>query len=152
MTGLLVGVYAELVLLATRVLPLRGPVAVAGSRLAAATMFSPLRHWVQRAVDRRFNRTWYDAELMITAFAVRLQDATDLDAVRADPTSTVQRGWSPRTYRCGPASCSDDRPLGWDSALIRAAMAGQRRILSRQRLRFGPMLPTGMPSRALISA
>ena len=39
-----------------------------------------------------------------------------------------------------------------DSASISAAMAGWRRILSRQRLRVGPMLPTGMPSLALISA
>jgi len=29
-------------------------------------------------------------------------------------------------------------------ALISAAMAGQRPSLSRQRLRLGPMLPTGM--------
>ncbi len=32
---------------------------------------------------------------MITAFAVRLQDATDLDAVRADLTSTVHRALEP---------------------------------------------------------
>ena len=31
-------------------------------------------------------------------------------------------------------------------------MAGWRRNLSRQRLRYGPMLPIGMPSPALISA
>jgi hypothetical protein len=37
-------------------------------------------------------------------------------------------------------------------ALISAAMAGQRRSLSRQRLRLGPMLPIGMFSLALISA
>jgi hypothetical protein len=94
-TGLLVGVYAGLVLLATRVLPLRGSVAVAGSTLVAAAMFTPLRRRVQRVVDRRFNRTRYDAEPMITAFAARLQDATDLDAVRADLTSTVHQALEP---------------------------------------------------------
>jgi hypothetical protein len=46
-------------------------------------------------VDRRFNRTRYDAELMINAFAARLQDATDLDAVRADLTSTVHQALEP---------------------------------------------------------
>jgi len=61
--GLLVGVYTGLGLLATRVLPLHTPVAVAGSTLAAAAMFSPLRHRVQRVVDRRFNRTRYNGEL-----------------------------------------------------------------------------------------
>ena len=55
-TGLLVGVYAGLVLLATRVLSFHTPVAVAASTLAAAALFSQLRRRVQLAVDRRFNR------------------------------------------------------------------------------------------------
>jgi hypothetical protein len=94
-TGLLVGVYAGLVLLATRVLAVTSPVAVAAATLAAAALFSPLRSRVQLLVDRRFNRTRYDAGLMIAAFAARLQDATDVDAVRADLAATVQRALEP---------------------------------------------------------
>jgi hypothetical protein len=94
-TGLLLGVYAGLVLLATQVLRFHGSVAVAASTLVAAALFTPLRSRVQRLVDRRFNRTRYDAELMITAFAARLQDATDLDAVRSDLASTVHRALEP---------------------------------------------------------
>ena len=94
-TGLLVGVYAGLVLLATRVLAVTSPVAVAAATLAAAALFSPLRSRVQLLVDRRFNRTRYDAGLMVAAFAARLQDATDVDAVRADLAATVQRALQP---------------------------------------------------------
>jgi hypothetical protein len=88
-TGLLVGVYAGLVLLATQVLRFSSPVAVAASTLAAAALFSPVRRRVQRAVDRRFNRARYDADRTVTLFAARLQDAVDLDTVQADLLATV---------------------------------------------------------------
>ena len=94
-TGLLVGVYTGLVLLATRVLPASHPVAVAGATLAAAALFSPLRSRVQRAVDRRFNRARYDAHRMVTAFAARLKDAVDVDTVREDLTGVVSRALEP---------------------------------------------------------
>ena len=94
-TGLLVGVYAGLVLLATQVLRFSSPVAVAASTLAAAALFSPLRRKVQRIVDRRFNRARYDADAAVTAFAGRLQDAVDLDAVRADLLGSVMAALEP---------------------------------------------------------
>ena len=95
-TGLLVGVYAGLVLLATQVLGLHTPVAVAAATLAAAALFSPIRLRVQRMVDRRFNRARYDAEATVAAFAARLKDAVDLDTVRDDLASMVQTGTGTR--------------------------------------------------------
>ena len=95
MTAMLVGVYAGLVLLTSRILPSHTQVAVAASTLVAAALFTPLRHRVQTVVDRRFNRAHYDAELTVAAFAARLQDATDLDAVRADLAATVHRALEP---------------------------------------------------------
>jgi hypothetical protein len=94
-TGFLVGVYAGLVLLATRVLPFSSPVAVAGSTLVAVALFNPLRRRVQRVVDRRFNRARYDAELTVAAFAARLKDAVDLDAVRDDLADVVHGALEP---------------------------------------------------------
>jgi|SRR6516164_985936 len=94
-TGLLVGVYAGLVLLATQVLSFHTPVAVAASTLAAAALFTPLRRWVQRVVDRRFNRARYDADQTIAAFAARLNDAVDLDTVRGDLVAVARRALEP---------------------------------------------------------
>jgi hypothetical protein len=94
-TGLLVGVYAGLVLLATHVLAFQTPVAVAGSTLAAAALFTPVRRKVQRIVDRRFNRARYDADRTVAAFAARLQDAVDLDTVRADLLIAVYQALEP---------------------------------------------------------
>jgi hypothetical protein len=67
-TAVLAGVFSGLVLLATSVLPVKAPVAVAVATLAAAALFNPLRQRVQRAVDRRFNRTRYNAEAVVAAF------------------------------------------------------------------------------------
>ena len=94
-TGLLVGVYAGIVLLATRVVSINEPVAVAGSTLAVAALFNPLRRRVQRAVDRRFNRTRYDADRTVAAFAATVQDAVDLDSVRDDLATVVQQALEP---------------------------------------------------------
>jgi len=94
-TGLLIGVYAGLVLLATEVFRFHNTVAVAASTLVAAALFSPVRSWVQRAVDHRFNRARYDADRTVAAFAARLQDAVDLGTVRSDLLSTVDRALEP---------------------------------------------------------
>jgi hypothetical protein len=46
-------------------------------------------------VDLRFNRARYDADRMTAAFAARLQDAVDLEAVRGDLAGTVQAALEP---------------------------------------------------------
>jgi hypothetical protein len=94
-TGLLIGVYTGLVLLAIQVFRFRTPVAVAAATLAAAALFNPLRQRVQRAVDRRFNRARYDADKTVAAFAARLKDAVDLAAVQADLAGVVHQALEP---------------------------------------------------------
>ena len=94
-TALLAGAYAGLVLLATRELRFSSEVAVAVSTLAAAAAFNPVRRWVQHAVDRRFNRARYDADLIVAAFAARLQDTADPDATTLDLGETVQQALEP---------------------------------------------------------
>jgi hypothetical protein len=94
-TGLLVGLYAGLVLLATEVLQVHSTVAVAAATLAAAALFNPLRRRVQRRVDRRFNRARYDGDQTVAAFAARLKDAVDLDSVRDDLAGVVHQALEP---------------------------------------------------------
>ena len=94
-TGLLVGVYLGLVLLASLVRPSSSPVVVAGSTLIVAALFHPLRRRVQRVVDRRFNRARYNADQIVTAFAARLQDAVELGTVRDELTNAVHAALEP---------------------------------------------------------
>jgi hypothetical protein len=96
-TGLLVGLYAALVLLATQALPfsLSTSVAVAAATLAAAALFSPLRRRVQRMVDRRFNRARYDADRTVAAFAGRLRESVDPEAARGDLLTAVHQALEP---------------------------------------------------------
>jgi hypothetical protein len=90
-----IGFYAGLVLLATQVLTITSPVAVAGATLAAAALFGPLRSRVQHRVDRRFNRARYSAERMLAAFAARLTEELDADAVTYDLARSVHAALEP---------------------------------------------------------
>lgn len=69
--------------------------AVAGSTLLAATLFTPVRQRVQRAVDRRFDRARYDFERTATAFSERLRDEVDLLALGRDLDATVRQAVAP---------------------------------------------------------
>ena len=94
-TGLLIGVYIGLVTLSTRALPLSSPIGVAASTLAAVALFTPLRRRVQLVVDRRFNRSRYDAEITVAAFSASLRDAVDLNRIERELVGVVQRAIEP---------------------------------------------------------
>ncbi len=66
-----------------------GSLAVAASTLVVLVLFQPLRRRLQSAMDRRFNRSRYDAQRTVTAFANRLRDEVDLEMVRAEVLATV---------------------------------------------------------------
>jgi hypothetical protein len=69
--------------------------AVAASTLVSFALFQPIRHRVQGAVDKRFDRFRYDATHTIDAFADLLRDEVDLDALRTDLLGAVQQTMAP---------------------------------------------------------
>jgi hypothetical protein len=95
LTVLLSAVYATGVVLLPQLLGSEGPLFAAGSTLAAAALFQPLRRPVQHAVDRRFNRRRYDAARTIDAFSARLRHHTDLDTLSGELLSVVDRTMEP---------------------------------------------------------
>ena len=93
--GLLAAVYAGGVVGVQAILPTSDNLAVAGSTLAAAALFNPLRRRVQAMVDRRFNRSRYDARRTVETFASRLSDQVDLVELHEELLSVVGRCLEP---------------------------------------------------------
>jgi hypothetical protein len=99
LTVLLGVVYAGLVLVLGRLFGELGEQtpswAVAAATLAVAALFQPARRRVQQAVDRRFNRSKYDAARTIERFSTRLRDQIDLDTMAAELLATVDQTMRP---------------------------------------------------------
>jgi hypothetical protein len=79
--ALLGGVYLAGLTAMTTILPAESPLAVAGSTLAVAALFNPVRKRIQDWVDRRFSRSRYDAQKVIDRFAGSLQDRVDSEGL-----------------------------------------------------------------------
>ena len=83
--------------LQTFISPIAGgeSLAVAGTTLVVAALFSPVRSRVQTIVDRRFHRARHDAESVVAAFAGRLRGELDLEAVAVDLAATAAGALDP---------------------------------------------------------
>jgi hypothetical protein len=95
LTLLLGGAYALVVLGLGQLLGQDSPLVVAGATLAVAAAFQPARRRIQQLVDRRFNRRRYDTTQTIQAFALRLRQQVDLDALRAELLAVVDKTMQP---------------------------------------------------------
>ena len=69
--------------------------AVAASTLLVVALSGPLRRRAQSAVDRRFDRSHFDASRTVEALTERLRDDVDLERVEADVLGVVDRTFHP---------------------------------------------------------
>jgi hypothetical protein len=98
LTATLVTTYLGLVLVfRLLLLPVTGEsqLAVAGSTLAVATLFRPLRTRVQSVVDRRFYRSRYDTVRTLEEFSLRLRDELNLETLNSDLRRVVTETMRP---------------------------------------------------------
>jgi hypothetical protein len=98
-TGLVLVTYALVVTSVTRLLPDSSTLAVAAATLAAAALARPLLRRVQDVVDRRFDRSRYDAELAVEQFGARLRNEVDPAEVEVLLAEVVTQTLQPTTVR-----------------------------------------------------
>ena len=108
-TGVLLVTYAVVVTAISNVLRASSTLAVSAATLVAAAMLRPVLRWTRHAVDRRFNRERYDAELVVEQFGGALRNDVDVESVIGGLVTTVASTMQPRTitvWRSVPRSGS----------------------------------------------
>jgi hypothetical protein len=111
-TAILAGVFAAAVLgLQTLLRPLtaESQVAVAASTLLVAALFRPIRRQVQAVVDRRFDRSRYDAARVADGFGARLRDRLELGVVSAELASTADAALRPTSVSVWVRNLREER-------------------------------------------
>ncbi len=83
--GVLAAIFFLVVTATSTLLDTSNDLVIAASTLAAAALFNPLRKRIQGWVDRRFNRSRYDAQKVMDGFSGSLRD-------QVDPVRVIE-GW-----------------------------------------------------------
>lgn len=96
-TAVLLACFAGAVFLSSRLFPRQSDLGVAASTLAVAALFNPVRRRIQSAVDRRFNRSRYDAARVVDAFGHRLRSEAGIENLTGELITAAATTMQPST-------------------------------------------------------
>ncbi len=95
--GTLAAIFALVVTVLTSLLKSESDIVVAGSTLAVAALFNPVRRRIQDWVDRRFNRSHYDARRVSDDFGRQVRDELDMERIVEGCEEVISRILEPTT-------------------------------------------------------
>jgi hypothetical protein len=99
LTAILAAIYIALIFalqyLLRGIINQNNDVVIVVSTLTIAALFQPLRHRIQRIIDRRFYRSKYDAAKIIENFSSTLRDEVDLNTLSEHLVTVVQETMQP---------------------------------------------------------
>ena len=75
------------------------------STLAIVALFAPLQRRIQEAIDRRFYRRKYNAEMVLTAFSASMRDEVDLNQLTNRLVTVVEDAMQPERISIYPIRC-----------------------------------------------
>ena len=93
--GVLAAVFVATATLTQRLLLVDSQFGIVASTLVVAALFNPLRRRVRDTVDRRFNRSRYDAQRVLDEFSIGLRDGVDLKLMQAALLRAAQETLQP---------------------------------------------------------
>jgi hypothetical protein len=96
-TGVVVVTYVLVVTLISRLVPTSSTLATAAATLTAAAIVRPMLRTVQGVVDRRFNRSSYDAARTVDDFGESLRHEVDTDRISVGLVAAVRQTLEPRS-------------------------------------------------------
>ncbi len=99
LTVILLAIYLGLIFaiqyLLSGIINQNNDVAIVVSTLTIAALFQPLRHRIQKIIDRRFYRRKYDAQKVLATFSDTLRSEVDLNQLREHLVEVVQETMQP---------------------------------------------------------
>lgn len=87
-----------------------GPLVITASTLLVAVVTNPLRRWLQNVIDRRFYRSKYRSDRVLTSFAETLHAEVELSQLKQGLLSVVDETMQPEHLSLWLSPAEEDKP------------------------------------------